>query len=257
MFDLAWIAHSANFWLICTLQWLLALGVAIWRRSPAPTGRILCLSMAAGIVFSAAYDLILGRQGVFVYGGSMGTNLIPGVGLTPVHLLANGAISYGAAFATVFYLRGPRSDIARPCGRLLHAALIATIALAIAGDCLSPPGSIWLMFCAGIAILGAGELICLLRGRPGPIVPLLTGRDWRPAGRLWLASLLIGSAYELANLVFPFWIWLPRGGLPPMVVECLVVGSGYVVLLHPMVVFWDSMGLTKSDKPPGELSADE
>jgi len=252
MLDVSWLTHSANFWVICSAQWLLALGAALWRREWASFGRIMIISMVAGTVFGAAYDVILGWKGVFSYAGSVGPGPIAEVGLAPTQLLVNGAVSYGAAFATVFYLRPLEPDMVVSHGRLLRLAWAAVTIAAVTGLCYAKPGSVGPMFYAGVAVLAGGELACLLCGRSGPIVSLLSGQSWRALARIWLISVGMGLAYESANLAFPFWTWLPESGLSHAEVEGLIISLGYFVLLHPMCVFWATCGIQRRQRE-GEL----
>lgn len=94
-----------------------------------------------------------------------------------------------------------------------------------------------MMFAWGVVIIGCGELIMLLCGIAGPVIALLTGSAMQLA-TLWGFSIGIGFIYELANLFFPFWVWLPGSEQSSPGARALVVILGYVALSHPIIVFW-------------------
>ncbi len=55
---------------------------------------------------------------------------------------------------------------------------------------------------------------------------------------MWSQIVVVGFLCEVLNQLFPFWIFLPGSGYPHVLIETLIVMFGYVVLVHPIIVFW-------------------
>ncbi|HUK36330.1 MAG TPA: hypothetical protein VLV86_20580 [Vicinamibacterales bacterium] len=194
-------------------------------------------SLGCGVALGLVMDKVLGAYRLFAYlpEGMAGPPVEPGM-LALTTLVFNGAFSYGIAIATA----GVLMDGERRVGVALRWIVVpgAVVALGIAGILLLPSGTFRMMFAWGAVVLGVGEMILQISGGGGPFVAFLSGTTGQPLARLWIFSIAIGAVYETANWIAPFWVWLPDAGHSRPWTSVTVVVLGYVVLFHPIMVFW-------------------
>ncbi|HPA52418.1 MAG TPA: hypothetical protein PLP50_12545 [Thermoanaerobaculia bacterium] len=203
--------------------------------SQAPRREIvgaLVAGASVGVPLGLGFDLVIGAERhVFGY-------RLP---LTPAFLVANGALSYGLAIATVIHLWRPAASgppkRSRPAGLLAVSLAGGLVAMVLVAD----PGLLAAVFLIGGAVVLAGEGLSLLLGREGPFAAVAAGR-FRPAARLWLSSVALGVVYEAANALWPVWAWGAAALMPKPWWSVILVGCGYVVLFHPMWLLAEAVG---------------
>lgn len=226
-----------NFYGIITAQAILYI-VFAWYYKKFPTRNTLIFSVIAGIVIGFLFNIISSILGFYTY--LRDTALIPvrPWNLSLYELLVNGVISFGLTIITAQTL--PQKVVTlRTKTRLITGAIflllwIVSIFIAIH----SPHASVMLMIASGMFIISAGELLLILCNKGGPLVQSMTLTSVKLPLQGYCAAVIIGAFYELANLFFPFWVWLPGSTLSPYFIESLIIIAGYYALLHPMMVLW-------------------
>jgi hypothetical protein len=225
----------------------LALVIRLFGRRSRLTLSDWLLAFAIGLSFGILMDAILGTYGIFDYlpHGTSSVPVPPRDLSVPV-LLFNALASYGTASATVAAV-WPRFLGGRGVSRRW---LIVCGAIAFVGELgilLLPAGSVELLFAWGATITALGELVLVVNGKCGPLLALFAARDWRPFGRFWLFSVLVGAVYELVNGLARFWVWLPQSQLNETLLRLLIAVVGYLALFHPILVLF--VLLRKDTKP--------
>lgn len=204
-----------------------------------PLGRAQWAIVAAtAILFGVAMDLVLGASGIFAY-------LSEGPFTPPVEphnleiylLLVNAFFSYGIAIATLALVV---DSITVSYKRSIFWLFLTGVAVftGIFGIISSPEASFAVLFSWGLVIVSAGEFLLMLNDRAGPVVMLFVRRSYFPFFKLWIFSIVVGASYELANLVFPFWGWLPDSGLSQTTLRILMIFFGYFALFHAITALW-------------------
>lgn len=222
-----WICFSV----IVTVQIIIFFILALLRQQSARS-IIHCLLFGAivGSAIGFVFDIAVGSlQDVFVY-------YIPQtIGFT----LVNGVLSYGTAMATASVfpvdLQSIRTSLISHLKVRDTFAVILLLVLSTILLVYRMPSAVLRIFVVGCVIIAIGEFVALLYKRLGPIFQALGG-DYRAIASLWLFSVVVGLAYELTNHFFPVWVWVSLSGLPQPYSDVLIVGFGYVVLFHPMLV---------------------
>lgn len=198
----------------------------------------LMLSALFGIIFGFFLDITSGSLHVYTYiRDSILTPARPW-NLTLLELLVNGALSFGLAVATAKTLMTKSASIEGK--KRLKPALLYIFLLLVTTYTMFKviSGTILMMFLLGTWIVSIGELILLSKRIMGPVTELLALRNISTSVSLWWRITLIGIFYELTNILFPFWSWLPGSIVPPSAIEIIVIVAGYYALFHPMLVFW-------------------
>lgn len=196
------------------------------------------LATLTGIVFGTLMDLVLGAYGIFAY-------RLHGLAEAPIKphdlpvavLLFNALASYGIASVTVSTIAS-RVVSKEPSVLGFRIGIVLFTVCGFLGVISLPTASISSMFAWGATIISAGELVLCLNGTQGPFLALLTTRDWKPLLNLWGLCLFVGVTYEITNLFFPFWVWLPSVALNQGILTVIIAFFGYVALLHPMAVLY-------------------
>lgn len=196
------------------------------------------VAIGIGAGFGVLMDLVLGAYGIFAY-------LLPGWTKVPIDprklpvqvLIFNAIASYGLASASIAAI-APSIVVAsrRNRGWSISTGLITVGGLL--GVLLIQTASVGMMFAWGLVIIGTGELALHIAGKAGPFLAVLAKHDWHPLVRLWLCSSFLGATYEIINIMFPFWVWLPGSSINQTLLVGIIVSIGYVALLHPMAVLY-------------------
>ena len=176
--------------------------------------------------------------GLYTYVVQSPSNTINGTGLTLLQLLSNDVLSFGIAVCTMYFLLPKKIKIKRFGYKRLVSGLFTLIAVLASLLLYFVPKSIVSLFLSGIVVISLGELIALICNENGPFLQLV--RTWKlsPFVTFWVNCISIGILYECVNYFFPFWIWIPGVDISHGVIEMLVILFGYVVLLHPIMIFW-------------------
>lgn len=191
-----------------------------------------------GLLLGLVMDLVLGAFGVFVYlpDGPFASTVEPH-NLEIYLLIVNALFSYGIATATLALV----ADLITVDYKLSILWLVLmgiVIFTGIMGIIFSPESSIAMLISLGVVIVSAGEFLLMLNDRAGPLVAMLFLKSSIPFFKLWIFSIVVGASYELANLVFPFWIWLPDSGLSQTLLRTIMIFLGYFALFHAITTFW-------------------
>ena len=102
-------------------------------------------------------------------------------------------------------------------------------------------GGLVSLFAAGICIILLGEVAMVMLSYEGPIISFLLRKEYSAFLKIWLVSIVVGVICEGANYFFPFWEWLPGEGYSWMLLETLIILFGYLVVIHPMIIFWQTI----------------
>jgi hypothetical protein len=189
-------------------------------------GRLLCLALlgtALGIVFERLMGAV---WNIFLY---------PDVPQTVTFLLLNSLFSYGTALITAWLLPCRMGTHGSTWLRLLAAVSLAALIGAFVLLGLADTPQLLRVFVVGALTVAAAELSAVILGRVGPLLAV-TRRQFAPLACLALCSIAIGLIYEAANYLFPLWRWNLGPDIPDWAAEALVIGFGYFVLIHPMLV---------------------
>lgn len=231
-----------NFWIIIFVQTLIFLVFFFYKRRSLHSSllKVLGLSGLFGIVFGFLFDTILGKLGVYSYISSTIQENIFVTNLSLLQLGINGLFSFGLTVA-IAYVVTPKSNTVSTSIKnkvsILFALLILLLLYAI--SFLSP--GLLILFLAGALILLIGELCMLMQFKMGPLLSLLIKREFKVFLRIWFLIIVIGLVCESINFLVPFWVWLPGLGYDRMLLEFLIIVFGYVPLVHPMMVFWQTV----------------
>lgn len=226
-----------NFLCIIVVQTLVYLFCA-WHKKRFLTLRELYVSGIFGIAIGAFFDVVAGLLHLYTYVRT--DNLIlPNLwNLTVPELLINGALSFGLTVATANVILEKQTPLTVTTRSKLFALFLTLLNISLFSLIFAQQGTLLLMILIGIIIVSTGELILLIQKKYGPLgellTPGLTIRTWR----LFIYSISMGMACEIANLFFPFWKWLPESNLPSFGIILIIICFGYAGLLHPMIVFW-------------------
>lgn len=192
-----------------------------------------------GLLLGVSMDLIFGIFGIFRYlpNGPTASAVAPH-NLDLYLLLMNAFFSYGIATATLALVFGSLAVNHEKSTTLWLILLGIAIIAGIVGVMFSPERSIALLVSCGLVIVSAGEFILMLNHRGGPLIALLARKSSIPFLKLWIFSVVIGASYELANIFFPFWIWLPNSDFSQTFLRMLMILAGYFALFHPISMIW-------------------
>ncbi len=228
-----------NFYLIVTGQLIIFLGV-YWnyRKGNESLVKLFSISALFGLLFGASFDIIFGILGSFTYVTNLPNASITPWGLTLFQLVINGIFSYGILVATAYFFVPNTNPIGKHVTKKILTILsLLTITAATLVVVFVGPGLISL-FASGVVILTASELLLILRLQAGPFLSFLLKRNYKTLLRMWLQIVLLGFMLEILNYFFPFWVFLPGLGYNHFLLETLIVLFGYIVLMHPMIIFW-------------------
>lgn len=196
------------------------------RARPAEALRILATSAVVGIPLGFCFDFIIGgRLAVFGY-----EPLTHGW----IFLLANDALSYGIALATIWLVPLTFREV-RVSGARRFAAGAAMALAFLLLVFAAARGSLGSLVLSGAAVLLLTEAVASLSGYSGVLEDSLRGHR-SPLLRIWLASIALGLLYETANALFPIWRWHALLGWAPVPKEALIILFGYFVLAYPMAL---------------------
>ena len=235
-----------NFYLVVVAQFVVFLLFVFFAKDKGrPVRSILLRSIAFGIPLGIAFDLLCGVLEIHTYLPLVvHTDPFCDCGLTFAELLWNGALSYGTAIATAYYLTRPAFPITNMQTRKLFTLITSVIiCIAVCITLLAEKHSMTVLFACGFVVVGAGELLLLLRGMAGPILSPFVNGDFQSLAFLWLKVTWIAIAYEVANHYFPVWSWLPGSAYDSIHIEQVIIVFGYAGLFHSMIVFWQLTGL--------------
>lgn len=230
---------SLHFWIIISIQFLFF--VFLYMRAKMPIVallKLLTISMFFGVIFGFIFDSVFGLLGLFSYVHMNGSASLYSTGLSATQIAINGILSYGLAAATTYFIVPKRSKIKRFNFKKIVAISLLVAAVASAIGLYFLEHDIYSLFLGGLVVITLGEAVALLCDESGPFLSLARTRRVSVFVVFWVNSVAIGLLYELANYFFPFWMWLPGGEYSHLLVELLVIMFGYVVLIHPMVIFW-------------------
>ena len=191
-----------------------------------------------GLVYGVSMDILLGMAGIFAYlpAGPEST-AVEAINLPIFLLILNAFVSYGLAVATTALIAdsvvGENHSPNFP--KYFTGAIIAIGAM---GIFFSAPTSFFMMISCGAVLVASGELVLTYTKKCGPLVLLFSEKSALPSLKLWAFSMVIGASYEIANLFFPFWVWLPSAEIPDSWIRILVIVFGYFALFHSIAVIW-------------------
>lgn len=191
-----------------------------------------------GLLLGIIMDLALGAFGAFAYlsEGPFASPVAPH-NLEIYLLVVNAFFSYGIAVATLALVTDFITvDYKRSILWLI--LMIAAVMAGIIGIMFSPKSSLPMLISWGVVIVSAGEFLLMLSDRAGPLIAMLALNYYTSFFKLWIFSIVIGASYELVNLAFPFWIWLPDSGISQSLLRTLVIFFGYFALFHAITTFW-------------------
>lgn len=193
-----------------------------------------------GTFLGISMDTVLGTFGIFTY-------LANGVSETPVRpqnlsinlLVFNAFASYGVAFATTALVADSvvSTNTKKKSKSWVWITCLANF-IGIAGIILTERASFGMMVSLGIVIISFGEILLILKNQFGPLIALFSQESYLPFLKLWAFSISVGAGYEIANWIFPFWIWLPNSSIPTFWLRILIIFLGYFVLFHAMTTLW-------------------
>lgn len=197
---------------------------------------------ATGLLFGVSMDLALGAFGIFAYlpDGPQASVIEPH-NLEIYLLLFNAFISYGIAVATLAMVADSMT-VESECSTFWMTAMRIAIFAGILGVIFSPTASFAILFSWGLVIVSSGELLLMLINHAGPLVSMLSQMSYVPFFKLWTFSIMIGASYEIANLFFPFWVWLPNSGISTNLLRLLIILLGYFALFHAITTLWVLFG---------------
>lgn len=228
-----------NLLIIIAVQFVVCVTThALSRNRAALTGRFWFFSAWSGLVLGFAMDIVLGAYGVFAYlpDGIQGAAVEPSMLPLPT-LFFNAVLSYGLAVSTFAFIARDAPTTAKNASAWVKVVAVV-ITVGVVSILAVPSGSLPMMVACGVVIIGCGEAVLLKYGLSGPIIALLSNASVLPLARLWAFSIGVGSIYEIANWLHPFWVWLPQSEIPPSTMRVVMILMGYVALSHPMFVFW-------------------
>lgn len=217
-----------NFVVLVTAQFTIYFAIGLIQRASANSLllRVAVLSLFA-LPLGLLFDLYI-NEGNWIFRYHLG--------MSPIFLISNGLLSYGAAAATALLIPFYPTPISRISSRIiaLSGAAVGSLLLTTFFVANAPP--LAKVFLVGGAVIFFGETIYALLGRRGPLSGALA-----PGGALTLAvvlvaSIAVGLLYETINIIWPVWDWEFAEYLPSWQVEILVITLGYFVLIHPLML---------------------
>jgi hypothetical protein len=217
-----------NFSYVVSGQFVILLALAHLRRAGlSQIYFILWRSMLLGLPFGLLYDILIGEsQAVFYYSG------VPD---NWIFIAINGSLSYGFAIATAWLLpialQRHQSGGLRLTGAILCITAVALLFVYLVFSL----STLVTMFAIGAILTLSSEGLSLLAGYIGPVYSL-SRHNYQPIIRLWLASIGIGTLYELLNWLFPLWHWQEASVMLHWHLEIIIVLFGYFTLFLPMLV---------------------
>jgi len=191
------------------------------QRYEHKSWEVLAAGLIGGLALGLAFDQLIGQRfGFFQYYLE-----------SPWFRIANATLSYGLAVATALQLSPKPTPVdSERAARSLGVLLLACATCIGAATFL--PNPFIFAGAVGGTIIAIGEVLELwVLGNAGPVVEAISGYYSRALGN-WIAVVLVGSVYELANTAFPVWRWSIESSPPSFLTELTIVVFGYVVLLH-------------------------
>lgn len=231
-----------NFSLIILVQSVVAVIVFLLvrkRHDIRTLPRIAGWSIIVGFFLGVAFDIFSGylQTHKYILPTTSTTTLCP-CGLTFMQLVWNGALSYGLAVFTAYFITPKSVQTERAQRRKLIVFPTMILFVSMFYLFVLPKGTMAVFFACGFAIVSGGELLMLLRGSIGPILETCVTREIRTLSKVWLSVITIAACYEIINSMFPFWEWVPGHASSQSQVELLVIIFAYAGLFHPMIIFW-------------------
>lgn len=225
-----------NFFIIITIQVFTYL-LLTWKKKHL-SFKEFYFSSIVGIILGFFFDITLSTLGIHTYIRDTEL-LIPNAwNLTSIELLCNGLLSYGIAVVTAKILAGTSTEIRGRSQRNFLIFFTTIFIVSIIAVFFSKHGTLLLASLCGLTIVACGECVLLLRKRTGPLTELMLGHNLSISLLLWLKIIAVGIVYESTNHFFPFWSWFPNIAYSHLILETGVIVFGYIVLLHPMIVWW-------------------
>ncbi|HTZ20717.1 MAG TPA: hypothetical protein VMC06_07530, partial [Opitutaceae bacterium] len=190
---------TTNFVVVIAVQLVTLVIVAFLTKAKARTllNRI-PLALLCGVIIGLFFDFLVGKSAaVFDY-------VVP---LTLPFAIMNGLFSYGTAILTAEIL--PVKFISNQSIQLRRLLLFVFGMLSLGIICLTYRGHVAFLSAlgSGLVLMGLTEVLLVLwRRQTGPLGQCLM-RHGNAFLSLWLWSVVIGTIYESANLVFHLWRW--------------------------------------------------
>ena len=231
-----------TFWIIIFVQTLIFLAFFFYKRRSLHISllKVLGVSGLFGIAFGFLFDTILGKLGVYSYISLTLQEHIFVTNLSLLQLIINGLFSFGLTIATAYYITPKSNTVSTTIkNRVSILFILAALPLLYGISFLSP--GLLILFLAGTLILLIGELCMLMQSKMGPLLTLFIKREFKVFLRIWFLIIVVGLVCESINFLFPFWVWLPGLGYDQILLESLIIIFGYVPLIHPMMVFWQTV----------------
>jgi hypothetical protein len=227
-----------NFYIIIFIQFFVYLHFAWKYEHRFLNKKDLVLSALFGIIFGFLLDITASSLHLYTYIRDSILNPARPWNLTLLELIINGALSYGLATATTKTLLTKSVPIEGK--KRLKPALLFLLLIVVTTYAMFQvvSGTILMMFLLGTWIVSCGELLLLAKRTMGPVTELITLRNVSTSVSLWWRITLVAIFYELTNMLFPFWSWLPGSLVPQSAIEIIIIVAGYYALLHPSIVFW-------------------
>ncbi len=230
-----------HFFIIILVQALFLFLLYIRRKITATKFvTVVLMSMIAGVLFGFAFDSVFGVLGLFTYTLQSPGSLY-GTGLTLPMLVLNGLLSYGIAFATVYFLLPKRNKSRKLAHKNMYIFGMLILVFVPSYLLYVTSKSVYSLFLGGVAVILLGEMLALLFNEKGIFLSLIVDKKYTAFVIFWINCISIGLLYEAVNYLFPFWVWLPGVFYSHVIIETLVIVFGYVVLFHPMMIFWQLM----------------
>lgn len=208
------------------------------KRTITSLFKILRLSALFGLLIGLLFDVVLGNLGVYTYISSTPQTVLMPWGLSGVQLLINGLVSFGLAVATAYCIM-PKArvfgDEVQKKKIIQMGYLVVLVSLLIMTVSTS---DLWTLFACGTFIVTVGELILMRQSRAGLFLSVFLNHNYFFFLQIWFQIIVVGFFCEVVNWIYPFWVWLPRSLYSHFGIEILIVLFGYMVLFHPMIVFW-------------------
>ncbi len=232
-----------NFFIIVLAQFFFFLFFYVRNRTTKVSlVKMVLLSLVAGLIGGLLFDITFGMLGAYVYKVEGNKDIFYSTGLSLYQLIWNDILSFGLAVLTSYYITSKKELYKKKAIKNdVIGVLSFLVLLSIALSFLVQVGVVAL-FIYGVGVIAFGECLLVLRGQNGPFLSLLMTRNYSSFIVFWANTVLIGFLYEVVNYLFPFWVWLPRSDYSHLSIEILIVLFGYMVVLHPMVVFWKIVG---------------
>ncbi len=154
---------------------------------------------------------------------------------TTTLIAVNAVLSYGLTAMTVALVPLHLADRSSDAGARGEWGYFATTLVAALLAAVFAPTEFTRALGAGAALMLGLESLALVLGHRGPIARMLQG-DLRGMGVLFVTTVVLGALYECLNLLFPVWVWTSLDAVPTWLRLTLMIGGGYVVLIHPLLM---------------------